>query len=179
MINTIPCSISDFHTGKLEMKNKPKIFTYFNIETSYGWIKIPIWEFYNNNNNNNNNNKYLNLPQGKQNAPILQTLFYYHNLGQVAVFFQVIPFCQPKIWEFCQLIMGVLFKIDNIALIPFVAITLLISTLCHNSSMFPYTLQILLLDLYEVNSILIGMFTSISEMAEFKVHDQLTSRLFR
>ena len=45
--------------------------------------------------------------------------------------------------------------------------------------MFPYTLQILLLDLYEVNSILIGMFTSISEMVEFKVHDQLTSRLFR
>ena len=75
--------------------------------------------------------------------------------------------------------MGVLFKIHNIALIPFVAITLLISTLFHNSSMFPYTLQILLLDLYEVNSILIGMFTSISEMAEFKVHDQLTSRLFR
>ena len=75
--------------------------------------------------------------------------------------------------------MGVLFKINNIALIPFVAITLLISILCHNSSMFPYTLQILLLDLYEVNSILIGMFTSISEMAEFKVHDQLTSRLFR
>lgn len=176
MINTIPCSISDFHTGKLEMKNQPKILTYFNIETSYGWIKIPIWEFYN---NNNNNKKYLNLPQGKQNAPILQTLFYFHNLGQVAVFFQVIPFCQPKIWEFCQLIMGVLFKIDNIALVPFVAITLLISTLCHNSSMFPYTLQILLLDLYEVNSILIGMFTSISEMAEFKVHDQLTSRLFR
>ena len=177
MINTIPCSISDFHAGKLEMKNQPKILTYFNIETSYGWIKIPIWEFYNN--NNNNNKKYLNLPQGKQNAPILQTLFYFHNLGQVAVFFQVIPFCQPKIWEFCQLIMGVLFKIDNIALVPFVAITLLISTLCHNSSMFPYTLQILLLDLYEVNSILIGMFTSISEMAEFKVHDQLTSRLFR
>ena len=179
MINTIPCSISDFHTAKLEMKNQPKILTYFNIETSYGWIKIPIWEFYNN--NNNNNKEYLNLPQGKQNAPILQTLFYFHNLGQVAVFFQVIPFCQPKIWEFCQLIMGVLFKIDNIALIPFVAITLLISTLCHNSSMFPYTLQILLLDLYEVNnySILIGMFTSISEMAEFKVHDQLTSRLFR
>ena len=178
MINTIPCSISVFHTGKLEMKNQPKILTYFNIGTSYGWIKIPIWEFYNNN-NNNNNKKYLNLPQGKQNAPILQTLFYFHNLGQVAVFFQVIPFCQPKIWEFCQLIMGVLFKIDNIALIPFVAITLLISTLCHNSSMFPYTLQILLLDLYEVNSILIGMFTSISEMVEFKVHDQLTSRLFR
>ena len=178
MINTIPCSISVFHTGKLEMKNQPKILTFFNIETSYGWIKIPIWEFYNNN-NNNNNKKYLNLPQGKQNAPILQTLFYFHNLGQVAVFFQVIPFCQPKIWEFCQLIMGVLFKIDNIALIPFVAITLLISTLCHNSSMFPYTLQILLLDLYEVNSILIGMFTSISEMAEFKEHDQLTSRLFR
>ena len=178
MINTIPCSISVFHTEKLEMKNQPKILTYFNIGTSYGWIKIPIWEFYNNN-NNNNNKKYLNLPQGKQNAPILQTLFYFHNLGQVAVFFQVIPFCQPKIWEFCQLIMGVLFKIDNIALIPFVAITLLISTLCHNSSMFPYTLQILLLDLYEVNSILIGMFTSISEMAEFKVHDQLTSRLFR
>ena len=176
MINTIPCSISDFHTGKLEMKNQPKILTYFNIETSYGWIKIPIWEFYN---NNNNNNKYLNLPQGKQNAPILQTLFYFHNLGQVAVFFQVIPFCQPKIWEFCQLIMGVLFKIDNIALIPFVAITLLISTLCHDSSMFPYTLQILLLDLYKVNSILIEIFTSISEMAEFKVHDQLTSRLFR
>ena len=175
MINTIPCSISDFHTGKLEMKTQPKILTYFNIETSYGWIKIPIWEFY----NNNNNNKYLNLPQGKQNAPILQTLFYFHNLGQVAVFFQVIPFCQPEIWEFCQLIMGVLFKIDNIALIPFLAITLLISTLCHKSSMFPYTLQILLLDLYEVNSILIGMFTSISEMAEFKVHDQLTSRLFR
>ena len=68
---------------------------------------------------------YLNLPQGKQNAPILQTLFCFHNLGQVAVFFQVIPFCQPKIWEFCQLIMGVLFKIDNIALIPFVAITLI------------------------------------------------------
>ena len=178
MINTIPCSISVFHTGKLEMKNQPNILTFFNIETSYGWIKIPIWEFYNNN-NNNNNKKYLNLPQGKQNAPILQTLFYFHNLGQVAVFFQVIPFCQPKIWEFCQLIMGVLFKIDNIALVPFVAITLLISTLCHNSSMFPYTLQILLLDLYEVNSILIGMFTSISEMAEFKVHDQLTSRLFR
>ena len=178
MINTIPCSISVFHTEKLEMKNQPKILTYFNIGTSYGWIKIPIWEFYNNN-NNNNNKKYLNLPQGKQNAPILQTLFYFHNLGQVAVFFQVIPFCQPKIWEFCQLIMGVLFKIDNIALVPFVAITLLISTLCHNSSMFPYTLQILLLDLYEVNSILIGMFTSISEMAEFKVHDQLTSRLFR
>ena len=40
---------------------------------------------------------YLNLPQGKQNAPILQTLFYFHNLGQVAVFFLVIPFCQPKI----------------------------------------------------------------------------------
>ena len=178
MINTIPCSISDFHTGKLEMKNQPKILTYFNIETSYGWIKIPIWEFYNNN-NNNNNKKYLNLPQGKQNAPILQTLFYFHNLGQVAVFFQVILFCQPKIWEFCQLIMGVLFKIDNIALIPFVAITLLISTLCHDSSMFPYTLQILLLDLYKVNSILIEIFTSISEMAEFKVHDQLTSRLFR
>ena len=54
MINTIPCSISDFHTGKLEMKNQPKILTYFNIETSYGWIKIPIWEFYNNNNNNKN-----------------------------------------------------------------------------------------------------------------------------
>ena len=127
MINTIPCSISVFHTGKLEMKNQPKILTYFNIETSYRWIKIPIWEFYNNNNNNNNNNnkKYLNLPQGKQNAPILQTLFYFHNQGQVAVFFQVIPFCQPKIWEFCQLIMGVLFKIDNIALIPFVAITLI------------------------------------------------------
>ena len=157
MINTIPCSISVFHTGKLEMKNQPKILTYFNIETSYGWIKIPIWEFYNNN-NNNNNKKYLNLPQGKQNAPILQTLFCFHNLGQVAVFFQVIPFCQPKIWEFCQLIMGVLF---------------------NNSSMFPYTLQILLLDLYEVNSISIEIFTSISEMAEFKVHDQLTSRLFR
>ena len=75
--------------------------------------------------------------------------------------------------------MGVSFKIDNIALITFVAITLLISTLCHNSSMFPYTLHILLLDLYEVNSILIEIFTSISEMAEFKVHDQLTSRLFR
>ena len=174
MINTIPCSISDFHTGKLEMKNQPKILTYFNKETSDGWIKILIWEFYYNNKKN-----YLNLPQGKQNAPILQTLFYFHNLGQVAVFFQVIPFCQPKIWEFCQLIMGVSFKIDNIALIPFVAITLLISTLCHNSSMFPYTLHILLLDLYEVNSILIEIFTSISEMAEFKVHDQLTSRLFR
>lgn len=47
---------------------------------------------------------YLNLPQGKQNVPTLQTLFYFHNLGQVAVFFQVIPFCQPKILEFCQLI---------------------------------------------------------------------------
>ena len=29
MINTIPCSISDLHTGKLEMKNQPKILTYF------------------------------------------------------------------------------------------------------------------------------------------------------
>lgn len=148
MINTILCSISNFHIGKLEMKNQPKILTYFNKEISDGWIKILIWEFYYNNKKN-----YLNLPQGKQNAPILQTLFYFHNLGQVAVFFQVIPFCQPKIWEFCQLIMGVLFKINNIALIPFVAITLFISTLCHNSFMFPYTLQILLLDLYEVNSI--------------------------